>query len=241
MSRIKNLARYLLFLSLIISLPSFSTSKDNDPHYTKNGFFDIHVCNWPDRSPFLLALFSSLQFNEIKSVEILSPAGISIGQLDLNKFRTFTTKKKQLKKAFIKHFSIPKPASDGWYSAIITLNNNKQLIAKDFVQHKLLPIVSDPTPKNNASNINLPTTLHWKAIPGAKFYQIFITDLWQDGKVIHTSKLLNTNSITLPKDLLQKGGLYNWRIHARDINENIKLGDFNHGSLSTKLSFSIAE
>jgi len=47
--------------------------------------------------------------------------------------------------------------------------------------------------------------------------------------------------MTLPKDLIESGGLYSWRIHARDINEDIKLGDFNHGSLSPKLTFSVSE
>ena len=241
MFSIRNLTRFTLLLSLFVSTASFSASKKNDPHYTAKGFFDIHVCNWPDRPPFLLALFSTLQFDEIKSVKISAPGNTIIGQLDLTKFRSFITKKKQLKKAFIRHFPLPKPVRDGWYKATITLKDNTQLIAKDFVQHKLLSIAANPTPQNNASDIKIPKTLHWAAIPDARFYQVFITNLWQDGKVIHTSKLLKTNSITLPKNLLEKGGLYSWRIHARDINEDIKFGDFNHGSLSPKLTFSIAE
>jgi len=93
-----NLTYCLLLLSLIVSPPSFSANKKNNPHYTEKGFFDIHVCNWPDRAPFLLAVFSSLQFNEIKSVKIITPDSRSLGQLDLNKFRTFTTEKNNSKK-----------------------------------------------------------------------------------------------------------------------------------------------
>jgi hypothetical protein len=43
----------------------------------------------------------------------------------------------------------------------------------------------------------------------------------------------------LPPGLIEDGGYYSWLIHARDINEDIKLGDFNSGSLSTPVTFSV--
>jgi hypothetical protein len=43
----------------------------------------------------------------------------------------------------------------------------------------------------------------------------------------------------LPPGLIEDGGYYSWLIHARDINEDIKLGDFNSGSMSTPVSFSV--
>ena len=102
--------------------------------------------------------------------------------------------------------------------------------------------ISTPTyPSNNTSEIKLPKKIEWKAVEGAKYYQIFIRDLWQDGKTIYKSKLLSNTSLLLPGGLIQKGGLYSWKIHARDIDGDIKLGDFNHGSLSDKLTFSVED
>ena len=43
----------------------------------------------------------------------------------------------------------------------------------------------------------------------------------------------------LPAGLLEKGGYYSWIVHARDLNEHFMLGDFNHGSLSATVNFSI--
>ncbi|MEJ2107211.1 MAG: hypothetical protein P8X48_07775 [Acidiferrobacteraceae bacterium] len=41
--------------------------------------------------------------------------------------------------------------------------------------------------------------------------------------------------------LLQAGGLYEWRVNARDSSHARKLGDFNSGALDRDVSFSIAE
>ncbi|MDH5517115.1 MAG: hypothetical protein OEY36_04735 [Gammaproteobacteria bacterium] len=233
--------RLLTLFLCLLSIPAFSSVKVNNPHYNSKGFFDIHVCNWPEQPLFLMAVFSTLHYKDIKQIEVFSPEQRSVGVFNLNKFRVFKNKKKQTKKAFITKFSLPKSTSDGWYSARITLNDNSTLMAKDYVMHKKLPIADNPYPQNQAEDIAAPETLHWQAIKGAGFYQVFIKDTWQDNKLIYKSKLLKQNQLTLPANLLQAGGLYSWRIHARDINEDIKLGDFNHGSLSDRLSFSIKD
>jgi hypothetical protein len=35
---------------------------NEDPHRNEMGFFDIHVCNWPERPQFLKVLFSTTRF-----------------------------------------------------------------------------------------------------------------------------------------------------------------------------------
>lgn len=211
----------------------------DDPHYTKVGFFDIHVCNWPNQPLFFLTLFSSYQFNELAKVEVFTPQGISIGELDFNKYRIIEQKGKPIKKAFIKHFEIPADSGDGWYYALATLKNGKTYRGEDFVVLRKMQRATNLVPAPGAENIALPKILKWDAIPGAKYYQIFIKDLWE-GNLIHTSKLLSAPVFKVPKNLLKPGGYYSWRIHARDVNENVILGDFNHGSLTDPMEFTIA-
>ncbi len=52
--------------------------------------------------------------------------------------------------------------------------------------------------------------------------------------------MLTQPRLVLPRGLLKPGGIYAWRVHARDVNENILLGDFNHGSLSAEIQFTTA-
>jgi len=68
-----------------------------------------------------------------------------------------------------------------------------------------------------------------------------VYDQWQGDKEIYKSKLLSGTRQVLPPGILEAGGTYRWRVHARDVNEHIELGDFNHGSLSPKNEFTVAE
>ena len=52
---------------------------------------------------------------------------------------------------------------------------------------------------------------------------------------------MNEAKLVLPRGLIRPGGWYKWRIHARDVNGNILLGDFNHGALSPWFEFAVAE
>ena len=60
-----------------------------------------------------------------------------------------------------------------------------------------------------------------------------------------THAIQNTNSkpfnLALPDDLLEYGGYYSWRVDARDVNEDVRLGDFNMGSLSAWQEFTIVD
>ncbi|MGD9391024.1 MAG: hypothetical protein PVG18_11195 [Thioalkalispiraceae bacterium] len=221
-------------------MPIAHASSNNDPHYSNLGFFDIHVCNWPNRPLFFMALFSTYEFANIKSIEIISPSSMKIGELNLDKFRLIIDKKKREKRVFIKQLDIPKNADDGWYKTIVTLNNGKKITAEDYVVINKLDIASIDKPDLNGELKTIPKSFSWKKIPGAKYYQVFIHDKWES-KLIYSSDLLSKPELKVPAKLLHNGGLYSIQIHARDSNEHQLLGDFNHGSLSKKMEFSISE
>ena len=212
-----------------------------DTHYNDVGFFDIHVCNWPGRPPFFMPLFSTARYNEVQSIEVLTPTGELLAELDLERFRTIKREKKPDKRVFIKQFDIPPAAANGWYTARAKLANGEEYEAKDYVILHILPQAGGQVPAHEEEVARIPAKLSWDAVPGANFYQVFIRDLWDDSKLIHTSKLLTRPELELPPGLLQSGGYYSWIIHARDTNSHILLGDFNHGSLNKPVTFTIGE
>jgi hypothetical protein len=214
-------------------------TRDNDLHYTAAGFFDIHVCNWPDRELFFMPLFSTTRYDEITSIEVRSsPDGNTLASLDLEKFMVLKAKGKPEKHVFITQLDIPDSASDGWYEATISLADGTRLNAKDYVIISRLPRASGMNPPDNAERIPLPEKLSWSAVAQASYYQVFIRDRWDDNTLIYTSKLLREPELAVPPGLLQPDGLYSWQIHARDTNEDVLLGDFNKGSMSRTASFS---
>ena len=212
----------------------------DDPHHTEAGFFDVHVCNWPGRPLFYMSLFSTSQFDKIKEIEVFYPDGRVLSKMDLAKYRLVARRGMPEKRVYIAESGVPQSAPDGWYSARITMHDGKKYAARDYVMVKSLPIATNLTPPSGSDNFPLPSELSWGAVPGAKFYQVFIKDLWDGEKVIYTSAFLDQPRLKLPADLLQPGGLYGWRVHARDVNEDKKLGDFNHGSLGAEQQFSVA-
>ena len=60
-------AVYLFVLLFSLSSPDTQSATSGDSHYSSVGFFDIHVCNWPDRPLFFLAVFSTYNFNDISN------------------------------------------------------------------------------------------------------------------------------------------------------------------------------
>ena len=236
----------LLLVGILINIHAVLAADDNvipapanDPHYTDVGFFDMHVCNWPNRPLFFLALFSSYEYKDLAKVEIFTPEGQSLGTLDFTKYREINQKGKPLKKAFIKHFEIPKNSTNGWYYALVTMKNGKTYRGEDFVVLREMQRAKNMIPQPDADQISMPKQLIWDPVPGAKYYQVFIKDLWEEKQII-SSDLLTEPVFEVPKDLLKAGGYYSWIIHARDDNENVILGDFNHGSLTDSLEFTIA-
>jgi hypothetical protein len=211
-----------------------------DPHYTPVGFFDLHVCYWTDRPMFFLVVFSTERFNDIKSVDVLRPNGQLLMSMDLSRHRVILRKNKPEKRSFVEQFSLPPDATDGWYTARIALHNGEQFIAKDYVIMYTMAPATGMIPPDGAENVPVPSELRWNPVPGATHYKVYIKDLWE-GRFIHESKLLTHPRLDLPSGLIKPGGDYSWRVHARDVNENVLLGDFNHGSFTGENKFGTSE
>jgi len=93
-------------------------------------------------------------------------------------------------------------------------------------------------PMDGAEDIPVPEKLTWTSVGDGSYYQVFIRDVWNESKLIYTSKLLVKPELVIPPGILQPDGLYSWKVHARDVNEDILLGDFNKGSMSRAATFS---
>ncbi len=239
------LSRAVLAVGLCCA--SFATRADDsiapsadDPHLTEVGFFDMHICNWPGRPLFYMSLFSTTRYSDIKEIEVFYPDGRPLSRMNLAKYRIVARHGMPEKRVFMIENNVPQGAPDGWYSTRVTLHDGKKYAARDYVMIKSLPIADQLNPPADANNLPLPSELSWGAVPGAKFYQVFIRDLWDGEKIIYTSAILDQPKLKLSEDILQPGGLYSWRIHARDVNEDKKFGDFNHGSLGAEQKFSVA-
>lgn len=232
-----NCGIYLLAASSLLSGPVHAAN-DGDPHYSPAGFFDIHVCNWPDKPSFLMALFSTLRFDDVARVSVFATGGAHVGDLDLARFRSFKTPTGQQKRAFIAHFDLPQKPVDGWYRAEVSLKGGSRVEMRDYVIHHLMAQPTDAQPAPGAWDVPASTELRWAPIPGAKYYEVFLRNDW-DGIEATASGLLTESRYEPPKGMLQPGGDYVWRIHARDSNGNVLLGDFNHGSLSPEMRFTV--
>ena len=235
----------LLLLPALLCLagqPSADSSSPllQDPHTSEAGFFDIHVCNWPDRELFFMSLLSTPRYGEVEQIEVFFPNGSLLTELDLNNYRTIRRKGKPDKRVFMNEVDVPPGAPDGWYSTRVTLKNGKRHIARDYVILSALPQAAGQVPAHEAEVQGVPKQLSWEPVPGAGHYQVFIRDLWNEGKLIFSSKLLDKPVLPLPDGLLEPGGYYSWIVHARDLNEHFMLGDFNNGSNSPVYTFSIA-
>ncbi len=211
--------------------------KPGDKHYNKIGFFDIHVCNWPNQPLFLMPLVSTAYYKDIEKVDVFYPDGRQLAELDLSRFRTLEPKDGPKKQVFINQLGLPDDAVEGWYSARIKLKNGETHTASDYVVPSELGRAGGQQPAHEESVPLPPEKLSWDPVSGAGFYQVFIRDQWDDDKLIYTSKLLTEPELQLPPGMIEDGGYYSWLVHARDINEDITLGDFNSGSLSSPVTF----
>lgn len=234
---------------LIISLFMFihNTAKaeqalelTNDPHYNQMGFFDIHICNWPERPNYFKILFSSEKYQQIESMSVYTPDKQLLANLDRTKFRTLKRKNKANKRVYLLDLDIPELASTGWYNIDIRTKNGNTYQAKDYVIMSRLEKVSDMQPSDEDGEYNLPITLKWKPVAGSQYYQAYVRDAWTE-KLVFRSKLTDIAEVTIPEHKLQPGGDYYWTVHSRDTNEHILLGDFSMGSMSEKTFFTVAE
>lgn len=238
---ISSLFTIAVFLCVLSSVALADKNNNKSPHYTKVGFFDVHVCNWPKHDLFFMSLFSTSHFNDIKSVDVFYPDGRLLTKLDKNRYKSVSKKGKADKRVFISHTDIDENAFDGWYTATITMNNGEIHHSKDYVAINKLPMVSVTIPANSDKAIPYTKLLSWQPVAENTYYRIFIRDLWEDEKLIFTSKLSDKTSVNVPDGLLYPGGRYRWVIHARDVNEHPLYGDFNHGSMSESMDFVFEE
>jgi hypothetical protein len=224
---------------LIAATPVEVPPPQPDPHYTQVGFFDVRLCHWPDRPKFLQLLFSTTKYDLVRKVEAFDPDGRLVGELNLDKFRLLKQKDGSVKRVFITPLPLPADARGGWYTGRITTVDGTVYLARDLVRIRTLPMAANPRPAAGAENIAAPVELSWDPVPGARMYQVFVHDIWEDEALIFRSPHLTENRVKLPKGLLKPGGYYMWRVHARDVDEDIELGDFNDGSLTPYFKFSV--
>lgn len=210
-----------------------------DPHYTKIGFFDIRICHWPDRPPFMQVLFSTTQYDVVRDVEVLSPDGKRVTRVVFDKYRLIKQKDGSEKRIYITPFPLTPDAQGGWYTGRITTADGTVYLARDQVEIKTLPIARNQKPVTDSENISLPSHLSWDPVPGAKAYQVFVHDIWEGEILIYHSPHLKESRVKLPEGLLKPGGYYMWRVHSRNVDEDVNFGDFNHGSLTPFSRFSV--
>jgi hypothetical protein len=213
-----------------------------DPHYTPAGFFDGHVCQWPERPLFFKWLVSSTQYDQLDKIEVFSPGGKLLGRFDLSQFRVTKHPGKPEKRMYLVDTPVPENAPDGWYYAMIRTKSGQTYQARDHIEIGKLVMAGDGVaPANDATLTVPPRELAWGVVPGARYYQAFVHDAWNDEKLIYQSPLLTQPRVTLPAGLLKPDGVYLWRVHSRDMNGDPKYGDFNLGSLSAFVSFSVQD
>lgn len=210
-----------------------------DPHYTPSGFFDIHVCNWPDRKPFYMVLYSTGKYDDIETVHIIGANGKPLAELDPDIFRLSENEPDM--RILTSHVPISNEYEDGWFVAEINMKDGSSHRASDLVIHRLMPYVTGHEPVDGAQDIPLPEVLKWDDTFGAYWYRVFIRDNWDDQKLIYSSRLLPYPEIELPAGLLNPGGYYSWKVQARDEKGDLNLGDFNTGSQSDWVTFSVQE
>lgn len=218
-------------------------SSGADKHYTDAGFFDIHLCNWPTQGVFYLALFSTEIFDEIERIEVFYPDDQKLGDLDLARFRLIVAdpaKGQREKRVFMANFPKRDDGPDGWFHALVTRKDGSRYVARDMVVHSPIQRAGGHVPAPSAEGIPMPTELRWEPIQGAGRYKVFIKDAFLE-QIIYKSGLIEAPVLALPEGLLEKGGAYLWQVHARDVDGHVELGDFNAGSLSDFIAFSVED
>lgn len=207
-----------------------------DPHYTKAGYFDMHVCNWPDRPLFFVALLTTKQHRDIAEVAVMRPDGVSLGNIDLSRSEPLAGDGDVELRTFKTHIQIPPGSPDGWYMARIRLKNGSEFLARDYVNVRAMPPVTITTPLGDDTPMQQ-RKVAWRPLPQTAYYRVIIKDPFQDKKIVYKSDLLTEPQFTIPPGILEKNGAYILRIHARNASGDPKWGDFNHGSMNAEVAF----
>lgn len=240
-TRRRRIAPRTLFVVILIAYATacVPSRNDDDPHYTAAGYFDVFVCHWPDRPPFLIGLFGTTRYDDVAKVEVIRPDGEPLGVIPLTKHETLKDASGEERRTY--KSPLPSRAlSNGWYRATITLKNGQQFHARDYVEILTMPIVTGLEPQGDDKQLKDAQTLRWRPIAGDVLYRVNIYDMWQDKTEIYASDLVRESSVRLPPGVLKPGGSYVWRVHARQATADAKWGDFNHGSKSAGAMLSLA-
>ncbi len=243
MLKIKCLAISTVLVCTLPSQQAFASNQiHKDWHKDELGFFDIHYCNWPDRTPFLMLVYATHHYNNLDSIKVLTPEDSELGEINQNTYRylaakTVNGKNIADKKVFITQIPFTKNLTKGTFKAVVTTHSGQIHQYKDEVNvDYIIASAKINYPVDKATEITLTPTLKWQPVDQAKYYQIFIKDNWT-GEKVYASKTLNQTQFTLPKEILKKDGWYAWKVHAKDMDETIQYGDFNAGSLSETITF----
>jgi len=212
---------------------------DGDPHRNEMGFFDIHICNWPNRPQFMKVLFSTTRFKEIKDMEVFSPDGDKITDIQREPYKLVLVKGKPEKRVFMTDVDVPRGSKNGWYYVVVTTNDDKEYRARDYVVVARLARATGLSPASEDVGVPVPQELKWNPVPGATYYKVFLWDEFAGTRILE-SELVREPRLKLKPGLIEPGGYYRWMVHARDVNESFILGDFNSGSISDKVGLSIA-
>lgn len=210
-----------------------------DVHQTEFGYFDIFVCNWPDRPPFLVGLFATTRAEEIAKIEVVRPDGKRVGAIALTQPENTKDMHGRERQAYKSQFAGARDMPNGWYEAVITLKNGARVRARDYVQIETMPVVTYLVPSNAAIPLSRARRLRWKPVAGDVFYRVTIQDMWRDKTLVYSSDLLRATEFTVPEGVLEPDGQYVWRVHARHATHDPKWGDFNHGSKSAEAMLSV--
>jgi hypothetical protein len=54
---------------------------------------------------------------------------------------------------------------------------------------------------------------------------------------VFKTPVIADTAVKLPAGVLEPGGMYGWRVNARDVNGHALLGDFNHGATGPEYLF----
>lgn len=239
---VKHIITILMFSSVFLNSALYADEApvlNKDPHINALGFFDIHICNWPERPNYFKVLFETEKYQHIDSMSVYTPDDKLLVTLDKTKFLTQKRKFRPEKRFFILDIDVPDFATTGWYTIDVKTKNGKSFRAKDYVIMSRLERVSKMTPANDIE-VRLPVTLQWKTVLGAYYYQVFVRDAWTD-ELVYSSNTIETNAVIIPNNRLEAGGYYYWTVNARDLKGSILLGDFHMGSMSDKAFFNVAD
>jgi len=235
---------HVTILLLVVTLVSACSLLPwpSDPHVTEAGFFDMHVCNWPERPLFFKMVFSTTRSEQLQDVQIFAPDGAPLARFNLDQFKIVRRPGKPVKHVYLMDVDVPSGAQDGWYTAHIRTRDGRTHIARD---HIVIRTMGQPgetvQPEDDSVQTVPPRELSWSPVPGARYYIVYVHDRWEDDRLIYESPRLTVPRLIIPPGILRPGGFYQWRVNVRDRVEDREYGDFNHGSLSPFYLFSVQD